>query len=393
MKCDETILTKSLVALLLESELYPNGDEASAISSYDGEGKLNKVERYFKALCDVKNLKTRLECMNTVHQFDSIKEDIEERLKILSEASKQVRESQTFKRLLELALVVGNILNGGNSSRGLAKAFKINTLEKLATTKGFDKKTTVLNAMIQLYKKMYGEEDIDLLMEWSQVKQASLTGISELEKKVRNIVTQSKKLSKECAAQRDPKIDRLNITLQDDAKKIEMYVKTLMARFETTKTSCANLFVSMGEKSTLSDDDTAKFWTALHKFALSIRQTQLDIQKQKELEEKRAQKEKEKEAKKTTKSKNVFDNYAKLKKGNEADIVAMMTRGGRTRRARRSKGSPRVSEVRKTTKARPTSLSRRRLVQSDTGGGQHGKGLAAEAAASRRRLRAGRRRK
>ena len=81
--------------------------------------------------------------MNTVHQFDSIKEDIEERLKILSTASSQVRDSKTFKSLLELALVVGNVLNGGNSSRGRAVAFKINTLEKLATTKGFDKKTTV----------------------------------------------------------------------------------------------------------------------------------------------------------------------------------------------------------------------------------------------------------
>ena len=81
--------------------------------------------------------------MNTVHQFDSIKEDIEERLKILSTASSQVRDSQTFKSLLELALVVGNVLNGGNSSRGRAVAFKINTLEKFATTKGFDKKTTV----------------------------------------------------------------------------------------------------------------------------------------------------------------------------------------------------------------------------------------------------------
>ena len=34
MMCDETILTKSLVALLLDSDLYPSPDEAAALSSY-----------------------------------------------------------------------------------------------------------------------------------------------------------------------------------------------------------------------------------------------------------------------------------------------------------------------------------------------------------------------
>ena len=144
----------------------------------------------------------------------------------------------------------------------------------------------------------------------------------------------------------------------------------------------------------MSDDDCAKFWSALDKFAKYIRQTQIDIQKEKELAEKKAKKEAERdEKKKSKKSKNVFENYSKMNAAAADDVVAMMTRGGhRTRRTRR--GSPlqqqspsSKSNIRKT--SRPVSMSRRRLVAS----GQHGKGLAAEAAASRRRLRAGRRRK
>merc|ERR1712146_755261 len=113
---------------------------------------------------------------------------------------------------------------------------------------------TVLNAMIQLYKKTYNQvEDIDLCTEWSHVKQASITGISELEKKVRVLVTASKKLSKACAVKRDPKEDRLSVTFSDDAKKIDDYTKTLTGRFESIKKSCADLFVSFGEKDSLSE--------------------------------------------------------------------------------------------------------------------------------------------
>ena len=190
----------------------------------------------------------------------------------------------------------------------------------------------------------------------------------------------------------------------DDAKKIDDYAKTLMGRFESIKKSCADLFVSFGEKDSLSDDDAAKFFSAyvfffyseftltikltrsnhhrLHKFALNIRNTQVEIQKMKELEEKKAKKKQEEEKKKSAKSKNVFENYTKLKQGNAEDIVAMMTKKSRVRRGRRSKGSPRTTEVKRA--GRTTSVSRRR---------QHGKSLAdAAVAASGRRLRGGRRR-
>ena len=191
--------------------------------------------------------------------------------------------------------------------------------------------------------------------------------------------------------------------MSDDAKKIDDYAKTLMGRFESIKKSCTDLFVSLGEKDSLSDDDSAKFFAAyvfflfrihtynkltrsnhhrLHKFALNIRNTQVEIQKMKELEEKKAKKKQEEEKKKSAKSKNVFENYTKLKQGNEEDIVAMMTKKSRGRRGRRSKGSPRTTEVKRA--GRKTSVSRRR---------QHGKSLAdAAVAASGRRLRGGRRR-
>ena len=155
-----------------------------------------------------------------------------------------------------------------------------------------------------------------------------------------------------------------------------------MGRFESIKKSCTDLFVSLGEKNTLSDEDASKFFDSLHKFSLNIRNTQVEIRKMKELEEKKAKRKEEEEKKKPKKSKNVFENYKKLKQGNEEDIVAMMTKKSRGRRGRRSKGSPRTTEIKRT--GRATSVSRRR---------QHGKNLAdAAVAASGRRLRGGRRR-
>ena len=63
-------------------------------------------------------------------------------------ACKELKGSRTFIKLLEAVLKTGNRLNMG-TFRGDAKAFKLDTLLKLADVKGVDGKTTLLHFVIQ----------------------------------------------------------------------------------------------------------------------------------------------------------------------------------------------------------------------------------------------------
>ena len=70
-------------------------------------------------------------------------------------ACKELKGSRTFTKLLEAVLKTGNRLNTG-TFRGDAKAFKLDTLLKLADVKGVDGKTTLLHFVIQEIIKAEG---------------------------------------------------------------------------------------------------------------------------------------------------------------------------------------------------------------------------------------------
>ena len=80
--------------------------------------------------------------------------------------------------------------------------------------------------------------------------------------------------------------------------------------------------------------------------------------------EKKERRKQEEEKKKSVKSKNVLlENCTKLKQGNAEDIVAMMTKKSRVRRGRRSKGSPRTTEVKRLCRAKTIRLSKKTTRQ------------------------------
>ena len=71
----------------------------------------------------------------------------------MQNACEDLKESRTFRKLLEAVLKTGNRLNMG-TFRGDAQAFKLDTLLKLADVKGVDNKTTLLHFVIQEIDKL-----------------------------------------------------------------------------------------------------------------------------------------------------------------------------------------------------------------------------------------------
>lgn len=74
-------------------------------------------------------------------------QQIQQELKLLEQACDQLKASQSFLKILEMVLAVGNHLNGG-SFRGAASGFKLGALLKLMDVKSHNKKTTLLHFVV-----------------------------------------------------------------------------------------------------------------------------------------------------------------------------------------------------------------------------------------------------
>ena len=78
----------------------------------------------------------------------------EEQLGLMRAACAELRECSPFSKLLQAVLELGNYLNAG-TQRGAAAGFKLDTLLKLADVKGVDRKTSLLQFVVQ---QMQGSE-------------------------------------------------------------------------------------------------------------------------------------------------------------------------------------------------------------------------------------------
>lgn len=96
----------------------------------ESQGSLNKVEKFFLALCDIPKLELRLKCMDTYHTFHAQYTDAENDINTLLAAVKAVSTNGKFKEWLTLILATGNYMNG-KSKRGCAFGFELAALEKL----------------------------------------------------------------------------------------------------------------------------------------------------------------------------------------------------------------------------------------------------------------------
>lgn len=91
---------------------------------------MNKVEKFFHALCAIPKLQLRLKCMDTYHTFTSQFTEAENDINTLLAATKAVSENGKFKEWLTLILATGNYMNG-KSKRGCAFGFELGALDKL----------------------------------------------------------------------------------------------------------------------------------------------------------------------------------------------------------------------------------------------------------------------
>lgn len=136
---------------LLETlvKMAPTKEEEVKLRDYSGDlSKLGTAERFLKTVLDIPFAFKRVDAMLYRANFETEINYLRKAFETLEAACEDLRGSRLFLKLLEAVLRTGNRMNVG-TNRGEAKAFKLDTLLKLADVKGADGKTTLLHFVVQ----------------------------------------------------------------------------------------------------------------------------------------------------------------------------------------------------------------------------------------------------
>ena len=144
LSCDEIIALKRFQPTTEEVELFKSLTE----DKIDIE-----VDLFMHKLCLIDNLSERLDILLNLQEIPELYESLKEPLQNISFALKTLLSNQSFVRLLEYLLSVGNYLNSG-SNRGNAYGFRLSALPKLTEVRSVNKETSLFDYIVEeLYKK------------------------------------------------------------------------------------------------------------------------------------------------------------------------------------------------------------------------------------------------
>lgn len=157
LSMDDSALTVEQLQAL--SRAVPDDSERREVESYlsgkhpkykgiKDPTRLGTVERYFAEIKDVPRLGERIGCLLFSRTYAATKTMCEEQLTLMRAACAELRECEPFSKLLQAVLELGNYLNAG-TQRGSAAGFKLDTLLKLSDVKGVDRKTSLLQFVVQ----------------------------------------------------------------------------------------------------------------------------------------------------------------------------------------------------------------------------------------------------
>ncbi|KAJ4765312.1 Formin-like protein [Rhynchospora pubera] len=222
--CNAIIKGRGLSVQQLEAlvKMAPTKEEEENLIKYRYHvEEVDPAENFVKEVLRIPFAFAKIETMLYKETFQDEVSHLRNSFAMLEEACKELKSSQLFLRLLEAVLKTGNRMNVG-TTRGDARAFKLDALLKLADVKGTDGRTTLLHFVVQeINKPKPGEEKIDkeisgldlvsgLGTELSNVKKTASTDLDVLIGSVKNLSLGLCKLKQ--LVQSDSCVDDLNST-------------------------------------------------------------------------------------------------------------------------------------------------------------------------------------
>ncbi|KAI7867438.1 hypothetical protein BDF14DRAFT_1968074 [Spinellus fusiger] len=155
---DDTICTE-VVLLSLQANI-PTPEEQGRLSvfvksaSEDSLENLSQPDQFCAKIMEIERFKERIDNMLFRATFWEKHHQLAQNMSSVLEASLALKESQSFKELLKLILVLGNFMNA-TSFQGGAFGIKISSINKLLDTKGTENSTTLLHFLVGAVEKKF----------------------------------------------------------------------------------------------------------------------------------------------------------------------------------------------------------------------------------------------
>ncbi|KAJ3336031.1 hypothetical protein HDU93_003842 [Gonapodya sp. JEL0774] len=342
LSCDLTKLDENLLKAFLTNGV-PTSEEVELLGEYiENESKakdLDRAEQFLVEAMKVPNYETRLRSLLFISRFKDRITEVTPDIVAVSAASRELQQSKRLRSLLELILAIGNYMNG-DSFRGGAYGFSIDTLVKLADTKSANNKSTFLHYLARLISTKFPEiakigDDLKSLEKATKVSLSSTQEeVSELQKGMTLIVDELNKPRSDLAS------DKLPEVLENFRNSAESEVENLVESRKETERLFKSTVEFFGE-----DPKTATPETFFHLFFDFFQKLQ-KANKENERDDELARKAAEKLSKgKNDQPKSSLDRIApnppkgdEQRRGVMDDLISQLKSGDGFKRVRAGKG-------------------------------------------------------
>nr|XP_047933249.1 protein diaphanous homolog 2 isoform X3 [Anser cygnoides] len=153
LEVDEEKLSESLIQNLVKN--LPEQKELNALAELKDEyNDLAESEQFGVVMSSVKMLRSRLNGILFKLMFEEHVNNIKPDIMAVTIACEELKKSESFSRLLELVLFLGNYMNSG-SRNAQSLGFNISFLCKIRDTKSTDQKTTLLHFLAEICEENY----------------------------------------------------------------------------------------------------------------------------------------------------------------------------------------------------------------------------------------------
>ncbi|NXA13498.1 DIAP2 protein, partial [Sapayoa aenigma] len=153
LEVDEEKLSESLIQNLVKN--LPEQKELNALAEFKDEyDDLAEPEQFGVVMSSVKMLRPRLNGILFRLMFEEHVNNIKPDIIAVTLACEELKKSESFSKLLELVLFLGNYMNSG-SRNAQSLGFNISFLCKIRDTKSSDQKTTLLHFLAEICEENY----------------------------------------------------------------------------------------------------------------------------------------------------------------------------------------------------------------------------------------------
>jgi uncharacterized membrane protein YgcG len=280
---EEKLSLENIVAL---KDMLPTADEAQAVKEYSGDADLlGPTEQFYKEIIDIDRLEQRMQCWIFKIKFGPSITNLAPDIENLTKACKEVLVSEKFIGLLEKILAVGNFLNSGKSVYG----FEMGALNKLKDTKATGARIDLLRYIVLFVEKNYPDL-LDFTAEMEHVEAATRVMTQNIQNELNELQSGLNQVIQE--------VDKADTENREDMFRLVMieFMSDAQGRLVDEQENQQKLNVIINDLRDFYGEDMKKykvedFISNMWQFIQSWRETLADIQRKREMEEKKAARE------------------------------------------------------------------------------------------------------